>query len=477
MQGQTPMRKTLLLSLNGLYIGAIGTLPIALGFWVYIPWQRLHYPPVYFVYSSALLFGSDLLLLIAIGADLGLRALSKTPRIRWPHGSILFLIGLSAWAALSAAWSLEPRLSLYTSLHLLGISGLALSLSERPSAWRPLSLGCFLGILCQTALAAAESLAQSTAFLEPLGMEWPGRLDPSVPGAAVIALPKGQRWLRAYGTLPHPNLLGLYLLGLAAAPAAWSLRGGRWAFAGQTGIGLAALGLGMSFSRAAWLGFGAALLWLLAASHLPIGRRMALALLGAGGLLAVACAFAPQTVVRITGGGSPLEVRSILERQWLMEQALRQITAHPLLGIGAGTFPLALRERLPPGYRPEPVHHVGALITAELGLPGAMLGLGVAGAFLRSMRRGTSPEACALTASLLGLLVVSILDHPLWTLAPARALGACLLGAWAGQLQADEGPPRLHRRTLDWPGGARRRIPDWASPASPGRLPSHPNEE
>ncbi len=183
-----------------------------------------------------------------------------------------------------------------------------------------------------------------------------------------------------------------------------------------------------------------ALLWLLVAPRLPIRRRMALALVGAGGLLAVACAFAPQTMVRITGGGSPLEVRSILERRWLMEQALRQITAHPLLGIGAGTFPLALREGLPPGYRPEPVHHVGVLITAELGLPGALLGLGVAGAFLRSVRRGASPEACALAASLLGLLVVSMLDHPLWTLAPARALGACLLGAWAGQLQADAEP-------------------------------------
>ncbi|WP_376792328.1 O-antigen ligase family protein [Thermoflexus sp.] len=447
MKGQTLLWKTLLISLNGLYMGAIGALPVALGFWVYIPWQRLPYPPVYFVYSSVLLFGSDLLLLIALGADLGLRALTGTPEIHRPHPSLQFLIGLAAWATLSAAWSLEPRLSLYTGLHLLGISGLALSLSGRPSAWRPLSLGCFLGILLQTTLAALETMAQSTAFLKPLGLEWPGQLDPSVPGAAVIALPGSQRWLRAYGTLPHPNLLGLYLLGLAAAPAAWGLRGDRWAIIGRAGIGLAAMGLGMSFSRAAWLGFVVGLLWLLAAPRFPTGRRTALVLSGAGGLLTVVCAFAPQTVSRIAGNGSPLEARSILERQWLMEQALHQITAHPLLGIGAGTFPLALREGLPPGYRPEPVHHVGALIMAELGLPGTLLGLGMAGALLRSIRRGVSPEAWALAASLLGLLVVSMLDHPLWTLAPARALGGCLLGAWAGQLQANGGsalrlPPR-----------------------------------
>ncbi|MDR7574312.1 MAG: O-antigen ligase family protein [Armatimonadota bacterium] len=442
MKGQTFLRKMLLVSLNGLYMGAIGALPVALGFWAYIPWQRLPYPPVYFVYSSILLFGSDLLVLIALGADLGLRALTRTPEVRWPHPSLLFLIGLAAWATLSAAWSLEPRLSFYTGLHLLGISSLALSLSGRPSAWRPLSFGCFLGILLQTTLAALETIAQSTAFLKPLGLEWPGQLDPSIPGAAVIALPGGQRWLRAYGTLPHPNLLGLYLLGLAAAPAAWGLREDRWAIVGRVGIGLAALGLGMSFSRAAWLGFGVGLLWLLAAPRVPTGRRMALALIGAGGLLTVACAFAPQTMIRIAGGGSPLEARSILERRWLMEQALRQIRAHPLLGTGAGTFPLVLREVLPPGYRPEPVHYVGALIMAELGLPGALLGLGMAGAFLRSIHRGASPEAWALAASLLGLLIVRMLDHPLWTLAPARALGGCLLGAWAGQLQAN-GEPAL----------------------------------
>jgi len=47
-----------------------------------------------------------------------------------------------------------------------------------------------------------------------------------------------------------------------------------------------------------------------------------------------------------------------------------------------------------------------------------------------------------LAASLLGLLIVRMLDHPLRTLAPVRALGGCLLGAWVGQLQAN-GEPAL----------------------------------
>ncbi len=431
-------RRLIAIFLEGIHTGAIGLLPVVIGIWVYIPLLRLSYPPVYFTYSSILLFGSDLLILLALGAELGLRALTGTFRIQRPRGGILGLLGLAAWAILSAAWSIEPRLSAAFGFHLLGLIGVILSLRGRSQAWRAFSLGCMAGILLQSSIAAVEVLTQSTAFLEPLRLEWPGRLDPSIRGAAVIELPGGPRWLRAYGTLPHPNLLGLYLVGMMAGPAAWSLRQSQWALIGQLGFGLAAFGLGLSFSRAAWLGFGAGLLWLLRTPHLPLQHRALLPLIGAAGLLLSIGLFPTATAIRLTGGGSPLEARSIKERQWLMEQALHQIRAHLLLGTGAGTFPLVLREGLPSGYRAEPVHQVGMLMIAELGLPGILLGLGALWACLGERRRKEDPEARALEASLIGLVVLSMLDHPLWTLAPARTLAGALLGAWLGRQGTEE---------------------------------------
>ncbi|GBD09932.1 hypothetical protein HRbin22_02194 [Candidatus Thermoflexus japonica] len=436
------MRRKAAIFLDAVYEGATGLLPMALGLWFYHPLLRLPHPPVYFIYSSVLLFGSDLLILIALSADLSLRALTGTLRLHRPPLPILGLLGLAGWAILSAAWSIEPRLSAYTGFHLLGIAVWILSLSERPKAWRALSTGCMLGILLQSSVAVLEILAQSTAFLRPLPLEWPGQLDPSIPGAAVIELPEGRRWLRAYGTLPHPNLLGLYLLGLMAGPATWGVQPNPWSFIGGLGLGLGAFGIGLSFSRAAWLGCIASFIGLLRTPQLSPRRRLLLLLAGAIGGLAVAWLFPSQTITRLTGRGSALELRSVRERQWLMEQAWRQITSHPLLGTGAGTFPLALREAIPPGYRAEPVHHVGALILTELGLPGVGFGLVMLWAFLRERRRREDPEAWALTAFLIGLLIASMLDHPLWTMAPMRALGGCLLGAWLGRQKSGDAGDR-----------------------------------
>jgi hypothetical protein len=167
-----------------------------------------------------------------------------------------------------------------------------------------------------------------------------------------------------------------------------------------------------------------------------------------------------QMITRLTGRGSVLEIRSVQERKWLIEQTWQQIWHHPLLGTGAGTFPLTLREILPPGYRAEPVHHVGALIFAELGLPGFGFGLALFGAFLHEGRRRKDPEARAIAACLFGLLIASTLDHPLWTMAPMRALGGSLLGAWLGRQKSedagDQGPPASDEKKLEGPDSRQR---------------------
>jgi hypothetical protein len=454
------MRRKAAIVLDVVYEGATALLPVALGVWVHHPLLQLSHPPVYFIYSSVLLFGSDFLILTALGADLIRRALTGTFRLHRPPLLILILLGLAGWAILSAAWSVEPRLSAYIGFHLAGITGWILSLSERPKAWRSLSIGCMLGILLQTSVAVLEVLVQSTAFLRPLPLEWPGPLDPSIPGAAVIELPGGRRWLRAYGTLPHPNLLGFYLVGMMAGPAAWGLRPDRRAVIGGLGFGLGTLGVGLSFSRAAWLGWAAIFLGLLGMPQPSPRRRLSLLLIGATAWLIVAGLFPIQMITRLTGRGSVLEIRSVQERKWLIEQAWQQIWHHPLLGTGAGTFPLTLREILPPGYRAEPVHHVGALIFAELGLPGFGFGLALFGAFLHEGRRRKDPEARAIAACLFGLLIASTLDHPLWTMAPMRALGGSLLGAWLGRQKSedagDQGPPASDEKKLEGPDGRQR---------------------
>jgi len=419
--------------ITAMYFAALGLLPVALGFWAYYPLLVEHYPPVYFAYSSVLLFPADLLTITLLAADAGLRLLTGRPLAPRPAPPTTALLLLAAWAAASAAWSPEPRLSLYHGLHLGLTASMALFLADRPEAWAALATGSLGGIGLQVLVAAGEVLLQTTAFLDPLGLEWPGRFDPSVSGAAVVELPDGSRWLRAYGTFPHPNLLGIYLVALAAGPMAWTLEGGGRRTWGIIGVGLAAVGLGLTFSRAAWLAFLIVLGWVLGAGPPAPGRGL-LAATAAMGLLAAVLPFGQVLGVRL-GIQGPLETRSVLERGWLVAQAADLIRTHGPLGLGAGTFPLALRDRLPPGYRAEPAHNVGVLLLAELGPLGLGLGLAAGLGVLRGLRRTAGADGLALSGALLGLVVLAMLDHPLWTAAPGHLLVALVLGAWLGQIR------------------------------------------
>jgi O-antigen ligase len=115
-----------------------------------------------------------------------------------------------------------------------------------------------------------------------------------------------------------------------------------------------------------------------------------------------------------------LERGSIEQRLSLDRSALSLIKRHPTLGVGAGNFGEAsLAEGLQAIFG-EPAHSVPLLIVAELGVPGALAGLVLAGGLLMVLRR--QPAALA---GCCALGVLMLLDHYLWTMAPGRVI------AWA----------------------------------------------
>lgn len=418
--------------LTAVYGAAVGLLPVALGFWVYHPVLILDYPPVYFTYSSVLLFAPDVLAAAALISDISLRLVTGRPLTGRPDPVAGAMLVLAGWAALSAVWSVEPWLSLYYGLHLGLTAGLAASLSARPEVWPAVAAGSLVAVVFQVGVGVVEVTFQTTGFVGALGLEWPGRLDPAVPGAAVVELPDGTRWLRAYGTFPHPNLLATCLVGLAAGPVSWALgeAGVRRAL-GVGGVALTAAGLGLTFSRAGWLGFLVGVLWVAMGRGIPARRRRWLVAAVAAGFLAAVGPFGPVLGVRL-GFKGPLEARSVLERGWLVGQAAELVRGHGLLGLGAGTFALSLRDRLPQGYRAEPVHNVGVLILTELGPVGLIISLVAAAGSLAGLRRRAGPEEIGISGALLGLLVLTLLDPGLWTAAPGRLLGGLVVGAWVG---------------------------------------------
>ncbi|MEW5829575.1 MAG: O-antigen ligase family protein [Chloroflexota bacterium] len=431
--------------LPGIRAMAAGLLPLGLTFWYYRRLFAIPHERVYFTYSDALFFLGDGLALIIVATWL----IQKLPT---QHVTRIFnlknklihptpwLFALCALASLSPLWSLDWRTSLYVALHGWLAFGLYLSLRETPRAWRYFAIGSAAALFFQGIIGGWQALSQSTGFTMPLGLDWPGELLPAMSGASVVQLADGTRWLRAYGTLPHPNLLGGWTLVLLAALLTLVLLPSGWRIPALAlfDAGLALLVL--TFSRSAWLGL-AVLGGTLLLRWKRLERKSLLQLAGTG-LFCIGLLFIPMQQVfftRLAGDGVQTEQVSGYTRAWLVRRTWEIIRQEPLLGVGAGAYPLALSQHVADFYDIEPVHNLPLLAWSELGVGGvvALAGLAVTVA-VRSfgVRR---PLAIIFSAALAGLFVISLFDHYLWTLAPGRLLFASALGLWAGQVDDERG--------------------------------------
>lgn len=419
---------------------AIGLLPVALCFWYYRKLAQVDVAGIYFTYTDSLFFLGDALALIAI-LSWGLvhlfgsrdnRPTGHSPLTRW-------LLALCLLASASTFWSPDWRVTLYASLHLWLAFGLFLSVQGQPQTWRAFAIGSCAALVLQILFGFAQFAVQSTAFLQPLGLDWPGAVEPAIRGTSVVQLADGMRWLRVYGSLPHPNLLGgfvvAFLLGGPATLFCLSARRQTWALV------LFSLGtclLVLTFSRGAWLGLAAGMS-VLALQRLKLDHKRLLAL-GLSGLVGALLAGIPlfQLVfTRVGGAQVSTEQFSVDARLWLVRMSLEMIKAHPLLGTGMGAFLLDYGRHAPLGYLIEPVHNLPLLIVVELGMGGGIILVGMGIVLVRHSLKAHHPGAILACALLAGLLVEALFDHYLWTAAAGRILLGLVLGLWASRISGD----------------------------------------
>jgi O-antigen ligase len=425
---------------------AIGLLPFGLTFWYFRTIFAFPYTSAYFTYTDALFFLSDALVIIAVLAWLGQKRFTLPPGyIQWSlvkefsktPGCWLFCLCLLGF--LSMLWSLDWRISLYTSIHTWLLYIFYTSLRDTPLAWRWFMLGCCAAICAQIIIGFWQFAAQSTAIIPHLGLAWPGSLLPSISGASVVQLANGVRWLRAYGTLPHPNLLGGIGFVLLAGPLAFYQLYSKTKYITLTVFGLGIALLVLTFSRSSWL--GVVILFAVLAFHwrFELIKKMVFPVLTALiviGILAVR--LFPLFFTRLANSQVPTEKASLSSRFWAVQRSLELIRLHPLLGTGAATNSLALSRLMPVFDTIEPVHNTPLLITSELGIGGLFLLAGLLGTILPGVFHARGLPAAILSGSLLGLCAISFLDHYLWSLAPGRILFVTVLGIWAGQMRIDE---------------------------------------
>ena len=276
-------------------------------------------------------------------------------------------------------------------------------------------INCFLvGLIPPALLAIWQFFSQSTFAFKYLGL---AHHSAATLGDSVIET-AAARFLRAYGSFDHPNILGgMMVLGIILLLYS-SLRqkiSRRQEIFYLITLTIFYLALLVSFSRAAFLSFlvSAPLIFIIFWRNYPAAKKkiiLYLALI----IFTSAVFILPRQDLFLTRTGveSRLELKSISEREEYFNQASSVIKTRPLSGTGVGGYINEVKKidkYSNPYWYYQPVHNDWLLIWAELGLVGLISMLMFWGAlFFLGLKNKLWPL-------LIALFILSLFDHWLWT--------------------------------------------------------------
>jgi O-antigen ligase len=339
--------------------------------------------PLYAGYTDFYVYPSDLFLSLTLGLGFLALVIGGKKIKRGPWYFFFPLAALVALSFISAPMGIDPALTLYHSVRLLGLFGLYIVVVNTPLRAEWVVVPLVLAVMVQGSVGILQFARQSSLGLSDFGEL---SLNPATTGISILRIGDA-RFLRAYGLTEHPNLLGgllafalVYLLGYYLAPAH-----GRARYLVLAPLALGIVALFFTFSRSAQLAFGiAAFVLVLTALRDAAQRRRHLLDTALAALLCTAVLVVPivknqQLLWQRAGQNNAFtdnvgEQRSLDEREQLIESANRIFYQHQLLGVGTGALPLAmyfLDTEFPRNqYDFQPAHLVVLDAAAELGIVG-----------------------------------------------------------------------------------------------------------
>lgn len=277
------------------------------------------------------------------------------------------------------------------------------------------------GLFFQAILGIYQFLTQSTPVFKYLGL---AAHNPSAAGTSVVETASG-RWLRAYGGLDNPNILG-GLLALALIITAYLLVKKKMIRSRSEALESIALfifyfvalfALFFTFSRAAWLALSLGLVYLIvllirSRDRWVIGRLVALLVFSLIMVFIVARPYWDLVTVRAEAT-APLEQKSLSQREEYLGESAALIKSHWLFGVGLGNYTLALERQEPRHQSPwdyQPVHDVFLLVWSEGGIFALLFFL----AFWWLLKKNSRWEPAG--PLLLALAILMLFDHWLFSL-------------------------------------------------------------
>lgn len=337
---------------------------------------------------------------------------------------LFFCLLFVVYSLLSKTWALSPTIAFEHARHIMEAVILFIMIFAGPLNFKEAVLSLTSGAVLQSLLGIFQFFTQSTFDYKWLGLvAHPGWEA----GSSIVASDEIGRWVRAYGSFSHPNILGGYLTISLVLLFSLSLKIHKISTSYWLKFIILFSALFFTFSRSAWIAFGIFLstifIYGLKNKDKKIISLSSLFLLI---ITALSIIYFPVIQTRLFPASNN-EISSVTERISGTREAWQIFKQHPFLGVGAGNYTVASYKLNPtlPGYDYQPVHNVFLLLLTELGIFGAIILLSTFAACINILRNNIMPRFYFL----LGIFIILMMfDHYLFSFYAGLMLSAVYLG-------------------------------------------------
>ena len=371
------------------------------------------------LYGTEILFGAIMLLSIIYFLTTWVKKHRSIEATKQSGKKEIIIILILIGTLLSNVWgATDQSIAFYKFSQIISAAALfALIVALKP-AFSKISSALILSGVWQSLFAIQQFLDQKIIANKWLGM---AAQAPQTLGVPVVEA-DGTRWLRAFGTLPHPNILaGFLIVSLILIIGSYTLtQHKRWKKILPLFFILNSIALFTTLSRAAILTFVILIILLpfLARKQAMLAKsatKFALIFLCVTVLFTV---MYPSLIFSRASGNSYVENVSNTTRVEQYREFGAVIKQNWLTGVGLGNYPAAI-ETLKPNlaaWTYQPIHNTYLLIFAELGL----LGLGaiillIIFIALQLRRVNISVQRITAITCLTGITLLALFDHYLWS--------------------------------------------------------------
>lgn len=285
----------------------------------------------------------------------------------------------------------------------------------------------FIGAVLQSAIAISQFHVQ-----HGLGLTWLGEYVSPLGTSGLATLDfAGEKIIRAYGTMPHPNVLaGFLIFGLTLGLfLITELQNKKMKLLVSCGTILVSVGVFVTFSRMAWLTSAIIFVSYVLYNLFRVKQKNTLWLTLAIGIVSCATIFvlwSPYLFNRTNN----IDETSISSRGMFNAMSVELVKQNIFTGVGQGNYIQALEQKFHvEPWQYQPGHNIFVVIAVQFGLLGLILFVKLFyETFIKALRLNKQSLMWMLCFTMIMFIIMGQVDHYFVTIQQGRLLFFLVLG-------------------------------------------------